>query len=350
MMIRYLKQDEKIESRRLWEKVFSEDTESFLNYYFSDRVLKNKILIAYKDENMAAMLHRNPYDVVVKDQVWRIDYVAGVATDPYFRHQGFMSRLLSRCFTDMYTEGMAFAFLVPVDPAIYHPFDFTYICDLPVRALNERGKAQLNQRAIMEYSDECKEVAKFAERQLKQQYEVYALRSEEYYRDLCREVRSDSGDLRLLSTGEEKTELAGVWAYYGETAENVRELICLPEYMEKNDSLKPYAMGRIIHMERFVSVISLKEESPVDEMELLIEVKDKFIPHNNGIFKWKLDRKGSSLTPVKEEEGIKPQISLGIREMTSWLFGYRLPSVPAGELAVIEQVRPLKGVFFDEVT
>ncbi len=338
-----------MESRKLWEKVFSADSESFVHYYFSDRVFKNKVLTAYKDENMAAMLHRNPYEVVVKDHVWNIDYVAGVATDPDFRHQGYMRRLLDRCFIDMYEERMAFCFLVPVDPAIYQPFDFTYISDLSSKELNETGRNHLNRRAFLERSDECKEVSDFVERQLEKQYEVYAHRNEEYYQDLCKEVRSDSGDLILLTTKDEKETLAGVWAYYGETAGTLRELICLPEYVKESSQTKPYAMGRIIHLVRFVSVIRLKEESPVSEMEMLIEIKDKFIPQNDGLFLWKLDRKGSSISPV-EESGLNPHISLEISEMTSWLFGYSLPSVPADAEAIVEWIRPLKGVFFDEVT
>lgn len=349
-MIRYLKQEEKIESRKLWETVFSEDSESFLDYYYSDRVRKNKVLTAWKEGNMAAMLHRNPYEVVMKDRLWKIDYVAGVATHPDCRHQGFMSRLLSRCFMDMYVERMGFCFLVPVDPAIYHPFDFTYISDLPERALNEKGLQQLSRRAFMERSDECREAARFVGRQLEDKYEVYALRNEEYYRDLCREVRSDRGDLLLLSTREEKERLAGVWAYYGETAGNLRELICLPEYRKESGSSKPYAMGRIIHLEQFVSVICLKKDSPVSEMELLIEVEDKLIHQNNGMFKWKLDRKGSTLSPLGAGEGLKPHLSLGISDMTSWLFGYSQPSVSTERKAMVDRIRPLKGVFFDEVT
>ena len=338
-----------MESRKLWEKVFSEDSESFVHYYYSDRVFKNKVLAAYKDENMAAMLHRNPYEVVVKDHVWTIDYVAGVATASDFRHQGYMRRLLDRCFLDMYEEQMPFCFLVPVDPAIYQPFDFTYISDLSTKKLNQAGITHLNRRSFMEQSDECKEVSNFVEGQLEKQYEVYALRNEEYYQDLSKEVRSDSGDLIVLTTKDEKETLTGVWAYYGETAGALRELICLPEYVKESGQAKPYAMGRIIHLERFVSVINLKEESPVSEMEMLIEIKDKFIPQNNGLFLWKLDRKGSSISPVKES-GLTPHISLTISEMTSWLFGYSLPSVSADAEAMVDRIRPLKGVFFNEVT
>ena len=349
-MVRYLKQEEKSESRALWEKVFSEDSKSFLDYYYSDRVRKNKILTAWSGEKPAAMLHRNPYEVVVKDRIWKVDYIAGVATDPDFRHQGHMRRLLNRCFSDMYMERMGFCFLVPADPAIYFPFDFTYICDLPEVALNEKGRLRLSRRAFVERSDECREAARFVGRQLEKRYEVYALRDEEYYQNLSREVRSDRGDLILLFTRDDREELAGVWAYYGETAENQRELVCLPGYVKETGPLKPAVMGRIIHLEQFISVIRLKKECPVSEMELFIEVKDDFIRQNDGVFRWRLGQEGSSLLPVKDGEGIKPHLSLSISEMTSWLFGYGMPTVPEDRRSMVERIRPLNGVFFDEIT
>lgn len=140
--------------------------------------------------------------------------------------------------------------------------------------------------------------------------------------------------------------MAGVWAYYGETAENQRELICLSDYIKEAGPLKPAVMGRIIHLEQFVTVIRLKEECPVSEMELFIEVKDGFIRQNDGVFRWRLDLEGSSLIPVKDEAGIKPHLSMGISEMTSWLFGYGMPDVPEDRRSMVERIRPLKGVFF----
>lgn len=349
-MIRYLKQEEKSESRALWEKVFSEDSKSFLDYYYSDRVRKNKILTAWSGDQPAAMLHRNPYEVVVKDRIWKVDYIAGVATDPDFRHQGYMRRLLARCFSDMYMERMEFCFLVPVDPAIYHPFDFTYICDLPKRVLNEKGRTRLSRRAFMERSDDCKEAARFVGRQLEKKYEVYAHRDEEYYRNLCREVRSDRGDMILLFTRDERERLAGVWAYYGELAENQRELIVLPDYGKEVGNVRPAVMGRIIHLEQFITVIRLKEDCPVSEMELFIEVKDDFIRQNNGVFRWKLTKDGSSMTPVSDNNKIKPHLVMGISELTSWLFGYGKPEVPENRQTMADRIRPLNGVFFDEIT
>ena len=137
-MIHYLRQEEKTRSRKLWEEIFVEDSQSFVDFYYAEKARRNKILVAEEDNEIVAMLHRNPFDVVVKDRIWRIDYIAGVATAAAWRHQGYMSRLLSRIFADMYMEKMGFCFLHPVNPAIYLPFEFTYIFDQPQLTLSEK--------------------------------------------------------------------------------------------------------------------------------------------------------------------------------------------------------------------
>lgn len=348
-MIRYLRQDEKTRSRKLWEEIFVEDSQEFVDFYYADKARKNKILVAEEEGEIAAMVHRNPYDVVVRDRIWRTDYIAGVATAQNRRHQGYMSRLLARSFSDMYMEKMEFCFLLPVDPAIYLPFDFTYIFDQPQITVSEAGLRKLSGRACMERSEECGEAALFAGKQLEKRYEVYTLRDEEYYRSLCREVRSAEGDLILLRTRDERERLAGLWAYYGAGQEEVRELICLPEYAKDILPPKPQIMGRIVNLEQFVKVIGLREDSAVDEMEFLIEVRDDQIRQNDGVFRWKLDKNGSSL--VRETGGrvLKPHLSLGIGEMTAWLFGYGKPQTAENRREIAGRIRTLSGVFFDEV-
>ena len=342
-MIRYLNQEEKRLSRPLWKQVFFEDSESFLDYYYSEKTKDNQILTAWRGEILAAMLHRNPYRVMVKDQVWNADYIAGVATRPDCRHQGLMRRLLERSLSDLYVEEMGFCFLVPADPAIYTPFGFTYICNLPVQSLNEAGKMQLVPRLVRENAKDYETAARFARELLKKDYEVFALRDEDYYRSLTREVRSDNGDLKLLFLKGNRA--AGVWAYYGEGEKTRRELLCLPEYLEDAAPPRPNAMGRIVHLERFVSAICLKESCPVPEMTLLLEVQDDFIPRNSGIFEWRLDHGSSSLIRVSGEGGAVPAISVGIGRLASWLFGYESLT---GEHA--EWIQTLNGVYFDEIS
>ena len=233
-MIHYLRQEEKSRSRKLWEEIFVEDSQSFVDFYYAEKARRNKILVAEEDNEIVAMLHRNPFDVVVKDRIWRIDYIAGVATAAAWRHQGYMSRLLSRIFADMYMEKMGFCFLHPVDPAIYLPFEFTYIFDQPQLTLSEKGMMRLSGRALIEQrTEECEEAARFAGKCLEKHYEVYTMRDEEYYRALCREVRSADGDLVLLRTRDERERLAGISAYYGGGEMEQRELLVHPDYVKE---------------------------------------------------------------------------------------------------------------------
>lgn len=129
--VRYLDDHEKIRSRNLWEEAFPEDSQSFDDYYFTEKVKDNRILVLENNGQIDSMLHLNPYLLQVKDFRWRIDYIVGVATRADCRHRGYMRRLLGRMMADLRVENMPFCFLMPADEAIYRPFGFTYIYRKP---------------------------------------------------------------------------------------------------------------------------------------------------------------------------------------------------------------------------
>lgn len=348
-MIRYLKQAEKDKSRRLWEAVFTEDSPEFVDFYYEEKGKRNRILVAEEGEEVVAMLHRNPMDVVVKDRLWRCDYVAGVATAARCRHQGYMSRLLAKSFGDMYGEGMGFCFLLPVDPAIYQPFDFTFISRMADFSMSDKGMRGLVGREFLERDEDAREAAGFAGRFLEERYEVYAMRDEEYYRLLNREVKSTGGDLILLRTKDEEERLAGIYAYYGPGGEEQRELLCYSDYVMAADLPKPGYMGRIINLEEFVSVIRLREDSKVEQAEFIMEVTDRQIRQNNGVFRWTLDRNGSSLQKIRED-GSVPRFTVGIGELTAWLLGAGAGAqAPDCCQGAAELIKSLAGVYFDEI-
>ena len=58
-MIHYLRQEEKSRSRKLWEEIFVEDSQSFVDFYYAEKARRNKILVAEEDNEIVAMLHRN---------------------------------------------------------------------------------------------------------------------------------------------------------------------------------------------------------------------------------------------------------------------------------------------------
>ncbi len=157
MEIRYLTQEEKAVSRLLYEEVFVEDEEAFVDAYYKIKTADNRILAAVETGNFLAMLHRNPYTFRFRGKCVPADYLVAVATRRPFRHQGLMRSLLIRALQDMEQERQPFAFLMPADEAIYLPFDFRLMGNE-----DEEGLAVLSGK------------------ELSQEYDLYIEKDEEY--------------------------------------------------------------------------------------------------------------------------------------------------------------------------
>lgn len=53
------------EVRQMWDEIF-DDPEEFADYYFTEICKQNKILLAYKGDVLAGMIHLNPYEMQVE--------------------------------------------------------------------------------------------------------------------------------------------------------------------------------------------------------------------------------------------------------------------------------------------
>ena len=124
-------------TRALWERVFSEDSESFLDYYYTYKTAVNEIDTVVSSDGdsdaVIAMVHWNPYRVSVGGRLaqgergcFRIPYIVGVATAPEHRHCGHMAALLRAGLRREAGRGTPFVWLIPADGAIYEPFDFRF--------------------------------------------------------------------------------------------------------------------------------------------------------------------------------------------------------------------------------
>ena len=114
MEIRKLETEEKQNTKKLYEEVFSEDSKSFVDYYY---------------EEIQAMLHLNPYELAVNGSKKDVNYIVAVATRESYRKRGYMAGLLKQALNDMYADGETFTFLMPASESIYLPFDFRTVCE-----------------------------------------------------------------------------------------------------------------------------------------------------------------------------------------------------------------------------
>lgn len=363
-MIRYLKTGEKKICRSLWEEAFPEDSREFGDYYFSEKMKDNRVLVLEEEGRVASMLHQNPYRLRVRDQIWRSDYIVGVATAKDRRHRGYMRQLLNRMMKEMWEEEQPFCFLMPADEAIYRPFGFVYIFDQPQWRL--KADEDLTVRPLLPWKDSAGAnrwlagLARWMDGWLQNRYQVYALRDEAYLRRLLRELESEDGTFDVLYHGD---TMAGIRCEWGRNEREQRLLMAIPQYMEEAAPAKPAIMARIICMEQFMKAIRLSGDAQAESLRILLKVEDPLIAENDGLWYWNLNREMSWLERCAQtaeagdelvsaavldagRETLKPDIRLTIGELTGWLFGYRVPEA-AGEYS--ELIETLDGVFLDEV-
>lgn len=353
-MIRYLEQREKGNCRRLWEEAFPEDSKEFDDYYFLEKMKDNRVLVKEIDGAIASMLHQNPYEVMLRDKKAKVDYIVGVATDRLKRKQGHMRALLCRMLEEMYGEGMPFCFLMPADERIYLPFDFAYIFDQPNWKLKpdvgtQRRKVPLNpavdgdspedSRIDVERGVQRRKLASWLQNWLSENYQVYCVRDEDYLKRLELELKSEDGEWSSLYSGN---QLCGMQCFWGNPKKEQRALLCDSFNREDGGAEKPAVMARIVHLESFMEHIRLKRGADRDSLVVWLQIEDKLISANHGVFCWTVKKDGSS---IMRQEG-QPQLELTISQLTQWLFGYKeLKDAPDW----CDQIEVLKGVFLDEI-
>lgn len=236
-MIRYLPEEEKGRSKKLYREAFPEDKDAFVEYYYHDVTENNRILVLEEDGEICSMLHLNPYRISVRGQVTDSYYYVAVATAEKCRHQGMMKKLLHRSLRDIHALGHPFAYLMPVNRAIYEPFGF--------RIVYEQKKINLPDNPLK------------ANAAMAELFDVYTVRDERYMEKLREEERICAGD---------------------------------PPF-----DIVPYIMMRITDAERMLSMLRSSRYC-----RFVLNITDEIIPENNGTFLWKISEKESSCRRTKE--------------------------------------------------
>ena len=170
------------------------------------------------------------------------------------------------------------------------------------------------------------------------------MRDEDYVRNQMEELASEKGEWTLFR-GREGC-LLGMEGIWGLEKREQRFLYACPGLTEEEKPATPAIMARIACLEEFLQFISLREDAPVERLEVLLAVKDGLIPENDGTFLWTLDREGSAAEAVGARQARRPEYETEIGVLTQWLFGYKMPEqLPEWG----RWIRPLQGVFLDEV-
>ena len=298
MKIRKLETGEKLNTRKLYEEVFSEDSKDFVDYYYEEKVKDNQIYVVEEDGEIQAMLHLNPYELAVNGSRKDVNYIVAVATRKSYRKRGFMAGMLKQALNDMYADGETFTFLMPASESIYLPFDF--------RTVYEQNRAYYDPEAEVEEGtdvtdasvEDAEKMAVYMEGRLSQSYQVYAKRNTAYYELLIKEYASDGGTLKIYKKEGAVTDIK------------------IAAEAEEVDGEKPKIMIRIIDVRRMLMSLRLKTF-----MGTCFTVTDPVIKENNRC----VMITGTEFSGVMLMDG-KPENSEGtltVAALTSLVFGVK---------------------------
>lgn len=258
MQIRKLDKNEHVKTKALYKEVFSTDSEGFVDYYYTEKIKDNQIYVMEDDDKIVGMLHLNPYVLKVNGLDKEANYIVAVATKEEYRKQGIMRKLLIKSLNDMYEANQTFTFLMPAAEEIYLPYDFRTVHEQKhtYYEAEHEGKG-FEIRELKE--DECEELAVSMNQFLESYYQVYAIRSREYFKRLKKEYESDGAKLML----------------YRKDGNIVYMRPCVPDG-DIIKGTKPRIMIRIIDVRRMLMSLRLKSL-----MAVCFHVTDPFIEENN---------------------------------------------------------------------
>ena len=207
MEVRMLQREEHGRTRELWERVFAEDTKEFLDYYYTVKTLDNEMYVIEQEHQICSMIQLNPYEMRINDSEFLTHYIIAVATEERFRKRGFMGALLQASLKKMYDRKEPFTFLMPAAESIYHPYDFRYIyrqrggkvCGSKERSVFHELQGNIYEMREASEKD-CRKLAEFAEEILRESYQVVAVRTEQYYRRMLAEQKSEHGGIGMIES------------------------------------------------------------------------------------------------------------------------------------------------------
>lgn len=104
--------------KALWKLCFPDDTDDFVELYFSSRYNDEINSAIVEDGMVVSALQRIPYPMQYIDKVIPVAYISGACTHPEFRSRGLMSRLLDDAHRKMYADGKYLSLLIPANEGL----------------------------------------------------------------------------------------------------------------------------------------------------------------------------------------------------------------------------------------
>lgn len=337
-MIRICKDEDIKDIRKLYYEAF-DDSEAFVDFYFKDKLIPEKVVIIEENSSLISMMHLNPFKVFFNEGLYDISYFVAIATNKEYRQKGYMKKLMAYALNKLYSEGEIFSLLMPIDSRIYERYGFGFIednlhFDIDSSKMMHKHIDGIYREATVNdfnllvdyYTIYCKTFNLITYRDVKSFERIYS------------ELLTEDGKIILFEDGY-------LMVYYYQNILCVREIVCntkkvfnemmtylqkktdytrviiddhfkskvkyvIPNIKENQISLKPFMMARIINVEELI-----RRNINLFNKDINVKIVDPFIEQNNHCYK--IEEQG-----VIVNDGPKYDIQLDIKTFTQLVFGY----------------------------
>ncbi|WML38159.1 GNAT family N-acetyltransferase [Neobacillus sp. OS1-2] len=389
MLVTELRDDEFLESIKLSMYAFQYKIAASDLPAWKERAKNHKILGIWDEDILAAKLHIIPLNVQMKDDVWKMGGIAGVATYPEYRRNGYVKTLILDSLKHMRENAQIVSLLHPFDISFYRKFGWEIFSEQKKITIENKDLKFLDsqQGFIKRYSKEThnEEIEKIYNQfsiqhtgMLKRetnwwQHHVYDEDSQlaVYYHSeheakgyILYHVKERKMNVQEMVALDQEARI-GLWNFicqHDSMVETVTMTLAsqdpfsyfLPQPKVKTE-LTPYFMARIVDAEECLKRFPF---IPGNE-PLFLHLEDSHAPWNNGSY---LIGNGE-IKVFKEKAGgqcvhpPKKGIRLNINSLSAILFGYKKPMelfemdyLKGSEMEIerFEKMIPsLKSTFFD---
>lgn len=122
-MIRFALKEEKTQIKEMWESIFPEDGQDYIDFYFNHVYHERNCLVSEDDGQIVSSLQINPRQLSIGSHVMSASYIVGVCTLEEYRHQGYMQELLEVTF-DFLRQRDQLVLLQTHNPEMYYQYGF----------------------------------------------------------------------------------------------------------------------------------------------------------------------------------------------------------------------------------
>ena len=348
MNIRYAIEKDLENIKDIWNYCFG-DEEAFVNYYFDNKYKpENTILIEENDELMSS-LQLNQYKINLNNKIYDTSYVVGVSTYPNARGKGYMKDMMDFALNELYKKDQLVSLLMPIDYRLYKKYGYEHCYDQIEYKLNIE---ELKQFKIVG------DFEKITNNHINYMMDIYnefllntngyVVRDKNYYENLFKEIKCENGHMYIHK--EENYEGYIIYFIMEDTMfireicyKNISSLksmlkfiynhntqckkvtimspvidsirYILPNLKTSEINIKPFMMGRVINLEKFLNTLSI-ECNDLDSV--YIDIIDNQIKENNNVFE--ISIKDNKVKAIKSNK--KADIGLSINYISQLAFSY----------------------------